>query len=512
MALEVSGALMVCGTNSGAGKSVMVTGLCRLLARQGIDVAPFKAQNMSNNAAVCGDGAEIGRAQYSQARAAGVEPNTDMNPLLIKPIDDHHAQLVVRGRPVGTMTAQESSIDRHELFGIVLESLTRLRQCHDVVIVEGAGSPAELNLLDRDLANLPLAARTGMPAIVVADIDRGGMLAAAYGTVALLPEQLRSQVRGFIVNRFRGDRSLLAPALDILEARTGLPVLGVVPFLGELVDAEDSLDLPSSGSTFGPAGGLAGGLDVAVVRTPHIANFTDLEPLAAESDLEVRYVTEGSALGTPDLVILPGSRAVEQDLGWMRARGIDRALSSTHAVVLGICGGYQMLGDSVDDPDQVESQECTTRGLGLLAVSTCFAPTKIVCVRRGSAFGCPVDGYEIHHGRLEVRDGSGWVQLDDARGRHLEGASAAGRVFGTSLHGLFEHDAFRGQFLSFVAARHHRTFRPSTVPFARYRAERHDAVADAIEENCDVDALLAIVRAGDTIPPVGAPVSAPAST
>jgi len=482
----LDGALMVCGTSSGAGKSTIVTGLCRLLARNGIDVAPFKAQNMSNNAAVCEDGTEIGRAQFAQAQAAGVVPHVDMNPILLKPIDTHGAQLIVLGHPAGTMTAFETSVPRTDLFDTVLATFGRLRREHAVVIVEGAGSPTELNLLDRDLANLPLAERAQLPVIVVADVDRGGMLAAAYGTVALLPPNLRRWIRGFVINRFRGDRELLQPGLEILEDRTGLSVLGVVPSIDGLLDAEDSLDLPATRSTSaGPA------LDVAVIRTPRIANFTDLEPLAGEPDVTLRWVDTTAQFRDPDLVILPGSRAVVADLAWLRARGLDTAITDTAAVVLGICGGYQMLGQAIHDPDHVEGGDAI--GLGLLPVVTRYHQTKITRQRAGRAFGHPVRGYEIRHGHPARQHGPGWITLADEHGTDDEGATRDDRIFGTSLHGLFEHDAFRTSFLTHVAHQRRHPYTPSTIPFALRRRQAHDRLADAIATHCDVARLADLI-------------------
>ncbi|HEX6312803.1 MAG TPA: cobyric acid synthase, partial [Acidimicrobiia bacterium] len=469
------GALMVCGTSSSAGKSTIVTGLCRLLARRGVRVAPFKAQNMSNNAAVCADGTEIGRAQYAQALAAGIDPSADLNPILLKPIDDRRAQVIVHGRPLTHAGAADYGTHAGTLLDVASTALERLRRRFDVVVAEGAGSPAELNLLERDVANLPLAARAGIDAVLVADVDRGGMLAAAYGTVALLPAELRGRVRGIVVNRFRGDAALLRPGLELLEARAGVPVLGVVPHLPGAVDAEDSLDVPASAEPRPAA------LVVAVVRTPRLSNFTDVEPLAAEPDVIVRYATRPEQLTGADVIVLAGSRAVTADLAWLRRAGLARAVTHADAVVLGICGGYQMLGGSVADPDGVEGPPGAVAGLGLLPVTTRFGRTKTTRVRRGRALGCTVEGYEIRHGEPVREGGESWVELDDELGVEHEGAVLAGRVFGTSLHGLFENDAFRRTFLGHVAARRRRSFVPGSQSFASVRARFHDRVADALE-------------------------------
>jgi adenosylcobyric acid synthase len=490
LAPGLHGAVMVCGTSSGAGKSTVVAGLCRLLARRGVRVAPFKAQNMSNNAAVCADGAEIGRAQYAQAVAAGIEPSAECNPILLKPIDDRRSQVIVNGRPFTEAGAADYADHAAMLLDLAADALQRLRQRFDVVVVEGAGSPAELNLLERDVSNLPLAARAGIDALLVADVDRGGMLAAAYGTVALLPPSLRERIRGIVVNRFRGDAALLRPGLDLLEQRSGVRMLGVVPFLPGAVDAEDSLDVPTVTS---PA---RAGLEVAVVRLPRISNFTDLEPLAAEPDVGVRYVSRPDELAGADLVVVPGSRAVVADLAWLRHTGLADAIVRTDAVVLGICGGYQMLGEGIVDDAGVEGEPGSAPGLGLLPVATRFARGKVTRVRRGRALGCAVEGYEIRHGVPVRTAGDGWIELDDGTGTDLEGATRGERIFGTSLHGLFEGDGFRHEFLRRVAEQRGRQFAPGTESFADARARFHDRLADALEANLDLERLAALVAAG----------------
>src|SRR5687767_12289922 len=355
---------MVCGTASDVGKSVVVAGLCRVLMRQGVSVAPFKAQNMSLNSAVTIDGAEIGRAQALQACASGIEPEAIMNPILLKPTSDRSSHLVVLGRPVDELDAAAYQSRTVSLWEVVLDSFAQLRSRFDVVLLEGAGGAAEINLFERDLVNLPLARRVGAPAIVVGDIDRGGVFASLFGTVALLPDELRRCVGGFVVNKFRGDPALLGDATDELERRCGVPTLGVVPYLPDVaIDAEDSLALERP-----PPERPDAVVDVAVVRLPHISNFTDLDPLLNEPSVRVRYVTEPSHLGRPDLVVLPGTKATVKDLIWLRARGLDHAISASGARVLGICGGYQMLGTTI--VDDVESRRGTVEGLGWLDVQT----------------------------------------------------------------------------------------------------------------------------------------------
>jgi adenosylcobyric acid synthase len=484
------GALMVCGTTSDAGKSTVVAGLCRLLARRGVSVAPFKGQNMSNNSWVTIDGGEIGRSTAAQAMAAGVEPEVTMNPVLLKPTSDRHSQVVVLGRPVVELDAAAYHRRKTDLLPVVLEALADLRSRFDVVLLEGAGSPAEINLLERDVVNLPLArAAGGIPAIVVGDIERGGVFAQLAGTVLLLPDDLRRLVRAFVVNRMRGDPALLGDGFAELERRCGVPTIGVLPHLGPLlVDAEDSLALERM-----TTGDAVATLDVAVLRFPRISNFTDLEPLVAEPGVAIRWVQGPAQLGRPDLVVLPGTKATVADLQWLRTSGLDDALRRLVAegtVVLGICGGYQMLGRSIDDP--VESGAGRVAALGLLPADTVFAPTKVTRRRRGAALACTIEGYQIHHGVVRA-DGDGWIELDGEDGPVCEG-SRAGSVFGTTLHGLFENDGFRSAFLASVAEGAGRSWTPSGRSFAERRQAEVDRVADALEAHLDLDHLFALIE------------------
>jgi adenosylcobyric acid synthase len=499
---------MVCGTASDVGKSSVVTGLCRLLARRGVRVAPFKAQNMALNSYVTPSGHEIGRAQGVQALAARVEPEVAMNPILLKPTGERTSQVVVLGRPWAHLDAAGYQAAKPQLLETVLRALGDLRSRFDVVLLEGAGSPAEINLLAGDLVNLALADRAGVPAVVVGDIDRGGVFAALYGTVALLPDRWRPLVRGFVINKLRGDPALLADGPAELERRSGVPTLGVIPYLHDVtLDAEDSLALGRSLRP--PAAPPPGALDVAFVRFPRISNFTDLDALALEPGVGVRLVESPGALGRPDLVVLPGTKATVADLAWLRGRGLDRAVAEAVAegsTVLGICGGYQMLGRTIDDG--VESGAGEVEGLGWLDVKTVFAPDKVTRQRRGTAFllargavratgGQRVSGYEIHHGR--VAGGDPWIELDDVYGREAEGASDGG-VFGTSLHGLFEEDGFRTAFLDEVARRRGKRFEPSGVSFAAARDAQIDRLADVLEAHLDMAAVDALIERGAPAP------------
>jgi adenosylcobyric acid synthase len=497
----MSGGLMVCGTTSDSGKTTLVTGLCRLLARCGVKVAPFKAQNMALNSAVTTEGHEIGRAQAAQAHAAGVAPEVAMNPILLKPTSNRSSQVVVMGRPWADLDAAGYQEAKADLWPVVIGQLESLRSRYDVVLCEGAGSPAEINLLDHDVVNLRVAEAAGFPAILVGDIDRGGVFAAMFGTLALLPDEWRRLIRGFVINKFRGDPTLLRQAPAELERRTGVPTIGVIPWLDGIgIDAEDSLALRTG---WPDAAGLAGdgaagvataaALDVAVLRFPHISNFTDLDALAVEPGIRLRMVESPASLGHPDLVILPGSKSTVADLHWLRRTGLADALTALSArrpgksTILGICGGYQMLGEEIDDAVEVK-EAATVTGLGLLPVKTVFQREKITRATGGTAFGCPVTGYEIHHGRTEPSNP--WVELDSG----FEGSEATGgMVLGTSVHGLFEADAFRRRFLGTVADRAGRAWTAGDVSFAEARAARFDRLADAMEEHLDMAAVEGLI-------------------
>jgi adenosylcobyric acid synthase len=487
----VRGALLVAGTSSDAGKSVLVAGLCRWLARHGVKVAPFKAQNMSLNSFVTLDGAEIGRAQAMQAAAAGIEPTADMNPVLLKPGSDRHSQVVVLGRPEAEADAVGYRAFVPRLRRVALDSLARLRDGYDVVICEGAGSPAEVNLRDSDMANMALARAAGLPVIVVGDIDRGGVFAALYGTLALLPPEDQALICGFVINKFRGAPELLEGGLAMLRRLTGRPVYGVLPWReGLWLDAEDSLALdarpgPGTHRSFGQDSFLR----VAVVRLPRISNFTDADALAAEPGVLVRFAGSPAEAADADLVVLPGTRATVADLAWLRECGLADVIAERArrgAPVLGICGGYQMLGASIDD--EVESRRGLVPGLGLLPVRVRFAAAKRLGRTAGRAFGAPVAGYEIRHGIAEVTDPAAEPFLDGCR---------RGAVWGTSWHGALENDEFRRGFLAEVAAAAGRDFTPAPdTDFAAVRRTRLDALGDLVADHLDVAALSRLIAEG----------------
>lgn len=485
--------LLVAGTTSDAGKSIVVTGLCRALARRGIKVAPYKAQNMSNNSMVCPDGAgswaEIGRAQWIQARAAHAEPEAAMNPVLLKPGGDTRSHVVVMGRPGGTVSSGTWESDRQHLATAAHAAYDDLAGRYDVIVAEGAGSPTEINLRAGDYVNMGLARHAGLPTVVVGDIDRGGLFAALHGTVALLDADDQALISGFIANKFRGDLGLLRPGIDELTRLTGRPTFGVLPWHPDLwLDSEDALDL--DGRRARSEGDDV--LRVAVVRLPRISNFTDVDALGLEADLDVSFASSPRDLVGADLVVLPGTRATLADLAWLRARGLDDAVlahARTGRAVLGICGGAQMLGRRIEDPDGVEGPPGGAEGLGLLEVTTTFGAEKVLRLPSGTGLGQPVTGYEIHHGRLGV----------DA-GDPFPGGVRDAAVFATMWHGSLESDAFRQALLAEVAAAAGRTRRPSRVIFEDRREARLDLLGDLVTEHLDIDALLDLATHG---PPEG---------
>ncbi|GII67124.1 cobyric acid synthase [Sphaerisporangium krabiense] len=492
----LSGMLLVAGTTSDAGKSVVTAGICRWLARRGVRVAPFKAQNMSLNSYVTADGAEIGRAQAAQARAAGVEPVADMNPVLLKPGSDRRSQVVVLGKPVAEVDAMEYGAHKDRLRAVALESLERLRASYDVVVCEGAGSPAEINLRRGDIANMGLARAAGMPVVVVGDIDRGGVFAALYGTLALMDAGDQALVSGFLINKFRGARELLDPGLDMLTGLTGRPVYGVLPWLdGMWMDLEDSLALDARRGAVPASAGARESLRVAVVRYPRISNFTDVDALAAEPGVVVRFARSPAEILDADLVVLPGSRATVSDLAWLRDTGLAEALLDRKGPILGICGGYQMLARTIRD--DVESGAGLVDGLGLLPADVDFAREKTLARPVGTAYGERVAAYEIHHG-IVTADAGAEPFLDGCR---------AGAVWGTTWHGALESDGFRRAFLADVAAVAGRDFVPAPdVSFAALRERHLDALGDMIEQHVDTEALLSLIQDGA---PRGLPVLAP---
>jgi len=499
----VAPCLMVQGTASGVGKSLLAAAFCRIFARAGFRVAPFKSQNMALNAAVTVEGGEIGRAQAAQATAAGIEATVDMNPILLKPEPGYRSQVVVRGRALTSVTWREYQQMQAQLLPIVAESLAGLRRAFDLVIIEGAGSPAEINLRDSDIVNMRVARMADAPVLLVGDIDRGGVFAALLGTLALLDPPDRARVGGLIVNRFRGDETVLAPGLAELSARSGVPVLGVVPYLeSRLVPSEDSLDLDDRSRW-----GAPGTIDIAVVRLPLISNFDDFEPLAAEPGVHVRFVHGADEVHGADVIVLPGSKSTVSDLRWLVASGLAQAIQRAAAEgrpVIGVCGGYQMLGEAVHDPDRVESDAVRTKALGLLPVVTTFAPGKTtvrVRARVGEASGpfsraagSEVVAYEIHSGRTSPSSPTPFTIVERGGGpvRDADGAvSSTGAVVGTYLHGLFANDSLRRALLEFLAERKGIAV---DLRWGTPAGDRYDRLADAVARAVDVAAVAKLAR------------------
>ncbi|ATX67324.1 cobyric acid synthase [Roseinatronobacter bogoriensis] len=479
-------AIMIQGCGSNVGKSMLVAGLCRAARRRGLRVAPFKPQNMSNNAAVTADGGEIGRAQALQALASGLEPVTDMNPVLLKPESERGAQVIVQGKRLTTAMARDYARLKPQLMGAVLDSFNRLRAVHDLVIVEGAGSPAEVNLRAGDIANMGFARAADVPVMLVGDIDRGGVIAQLVGTQAVIDPEDAAMVAGFVINKFRGDPRLFDDGYQLISQRTGWPGFGVVPWFerAHLLPAEDALDLAS--------GGTGKGIKIACLAFSRIANFDDLDPLAAEPEVDLVMVRAGEAIpGDARLVILPGSKSTRGDLAFLRAQGWDIDLQAhirRGGHVLGICGGYQMLGHVVSDPDGIEGPAGDTPGLGLLDVETTMTPDKQLTRVEAQhvATGLEVRGYEIHIGRTSGADRTRpFAMVNDSP----EGAiSANGRITGTYLHGLFASDRFRAQFLEGLGI-------PSSgVVHAALVEQTLDALADHVEAYIDVAGLLSLAR------------------
>lgn len=494
--------LMIQGTASSVGKSIMVTALCRILRQEGHKVAPFKSQNMSLNSFVTGEGGEIGRAQAVQAEAAGIEPSVQMNPVLLKPEADAACQVIVLGKVDRRITAVQYYEYTPYLLDVIHSSLESLRAKYDIIVIEGAGSPAEINLHDREIVNMRIARMARAPVLLVGDIDRGGVFASLVGTLELLNGEERGLVRGLVINKFRGDVSLLEPGLAMLEQRTGKPVLGVIPYLKDLrIAREDSVYFDER-----KPGPDSGDLDIAVIHLPHISNFDDFDPLS-ESGCRLRYVTSLWELGTPDLIILPGTKSTINDLNLLRQKGLDRAVIAGNRngiPVIGICGGYQMLGKMIYDPDGVESTVSTVPGLSLLNVSTTFQGIKTTSQVKGRLVakvgmfedmsGAAITGYEIHMGHTGTDGCQPVFQITRTPGDgtvHFDGAiDASGLVFGTYLHGLFHNREFTNRLLDFLRKRRH--ILEITAPILP-QIDPYDELADAVRDHLDMNKIYRIL-------------------
>lgn len=487
-------ACMILGTTSNAGKSLITAGLCRILKQDGYRVAPFKAQNMALNSFITKDGKEMGRAQVVQAQAAGLEPEVRMNPILLKPTTDHKSQVIVMGEVRADMSAREYYKKKAEIFPIAKAAFRSLAEEYDVILCEGAGSPSEINLKDVDIVNMGFAKAMGIPAIIVGDIDRGGVFASLAGTMLLFDEEERSLTKGMLINKFRGDESILTPGLRQLEEIVKVPVLGVIPFLDVDVEEEDSLaEILKRRS----GGGL---IDIAVLRTPHISNFTDLDALSHYEDVSVRYIRHREEFGTPDLCVIPGSKNTLADLRWLREQGLDAFLKrhvNERRCVLGICGGYQMLGEALHDPHGVE-EGGSAKGLGFLPVETFFEKKKTTRQIEGEILplsgefsnlgGASVEGYEIHMGQTKRRGAEPFLRLGD----HEDGC-VSGPVMGTYLHGVFDHPEASKQLISHLFEKKGLNREVKEVDLDAYREEQFDRLADGIRAHMDLDAFYEIL-------------------
>ncbi len=476
-------AIMIQGAGSNVGKSMLVAGIARACVRRGMSVAPFKPQNMSNNAAVTADGGEIGRAQALQALACGLEPLVDMNPVLLKPESDVGAQVIVQGKRFATMKARDYGKQKAQLMPRVLESFRRIGEGRDLVIIEGAGSPAEVNLRAGDIANMGFASAANVPVVLIGDIDRGGVIAQLVGTHAVLPPEDEALIKGFAINKFRGDPTLFAEGMDIIADRTQWAPLGIIPWFADAwkLPAEDVMDIASR---------TGGDIKIVVPRLNRIANFDDLDPLAATPGVSVEIIEAGRPLpGDADLVIIPGSKSTIADLAHFRTQGWDIDLQAhvrRGGHVLGVCGGYQMLGTEIIDDEGIEGPPCQVAGLGLLDVRTVMVPQKRLALSRATYLptGDAVSGYEIHIGMTEGPDCTrAWLSLD---GRGEGAATADGRIMGCYLHGLFTADGFRSAFLSKLG-------KPvMDHDYAASVEDTLDALADHLEKHLDIDHLLGL--------------------
>ena len=500
--------IMLQGTSSHVGKSILTTALCRIFLQDGYRVVPFKAQNMALNSYVTKTGGEMGRAQVAQAEAAGLAPMVEMNPVLLKPTGNSRSQVVVMGRPVGNMSAAEYHAGYSlKALGIVKECLQKLSDDFEVVVIEGAGSPAEVNLKANDIVNMRVAKMITAPVLLIADIDRGGALASVVGTLELLEPDERELVKGIIINKFRGDIKLLEPALTFLEQKTGKPVVGVIPHLSDLgIDDEDSVSLDDKSSR------STGEIDIAVLRIPKISNFTDFDALGREPDVSVRYVRQGEIIGNPDLIVLPGSKNTTEDLLYLREQGFEQEILKLVAggtPIIGICGGYQMLGQHIHDPEQTESEYGSIAGLGLIDTETTFAAEKITHqVTAGCSAhsfigmnysGQHLTGYEIHMGRTEFlktaepsfiitsRSGTGIVAEDGV-------VRSDGLVMGTYIHGIFDNDEYRRSLINALRVKKELEPLPITTGDSLDRKEAaYDRLAATVRENLDMDLIYKVM-------------------
>lgn len=483
--------IMVQGTMSGAGKSLLCAALCRIFKQDGYKVAPFKSQNMALNSYVTRNGMEMGRAQVMQAEAAGIEPDVRMNPILLKPSSDIGSQVIVLGEVRGQMTATEYYEYKNSLMPEVMKAYNELASENDIIVIEGAGSPAEINLRENDIVNMGMAEAAGAPVLLAGDIDRGGVFAQLYGTVKLLTEDEQKRIAGLIVNKFRGDIDILAPGLKMVEEKTGIPVLGVIPYIRVDIDDEDSLaPRLNAKSEVKP-------LDIAIIRIPRMSNFTDFAPLEAHEVIGARYVQSAEELHNPDMVIIPGTKSTMDDLLWMRQNGIESAiqkLASSGTPVLGVCGGYQMMGEKLQDPHHIEGDLEEMHGMGLLPTETTFTQIKTrtrftADVKAKDFEGAKLDGYEIHMGESIV-NGDPFLTLENGK----DDGCACGTNFGTYLHGLFDTGELTEKLVKYLCDRKGIEYSEAApISHSAYVEKQYDILADGVRAAMDFDKIYKIM-------------------
>ena len=483
--------IMVQGTMSGAGKSLLCAALCRIFKQDGYKVVPFKSQNMALNSYVTRNGMEMGRAQVMQAEAAGIEPDVRMNPVLLKPSSDIGSQVIVLGEVRGQMTATEYYEYKNSLMPEVMKAYNELAEENDIIVIEGAGSPAEINLRENDIVNMGMAEAAGAPVLLAGDIDRGGVFAQLYGTVKLLTEDEQKRIAGLIVNKFRGDIDILAPGLKMVEEKTGIPVLGVIPYIRVDIDDEDSLaPRLSAKSEVKP-------LDIAIIRIPRMSNFTDFAPLEAHEVIGARYVQSAEELHNPDMVIIPGTKSTMDDLLWMRQNGIESAiqkLASSGTPVLGVCGGYQMMGEKLQDPHHIEGDLEEMHGMGLLPTETTFTQIKTrtrftADVKAKDFEGAKLDGYEIHMGESIVK-GDPFLTLENGK----DDGCACGTNFGTYLHGLFDTGELTEKLVKYLCDRKGIKYSEAApISHSAYVEKQYDILADGVRAAMDFDKIYKIM-------------------
>ncbi|RHK06846.1 cobyric acid synthase [Enterococcus casseliflavus] len=489
--------IMVQGTASDSGKSIVAAGLCRIFYQDGHKTFPFKSQNMALNSFITMDGDEMGRAQVFQAEAAGIEPNVKMNPILLKPTSDKCSQVIFQGKVLGNMDA----VAYHEFKPTLIENISSLYQEisreNDVIVLEGAGSPAEINLNSRDIANMGMAKIADAPVLLVADIDKGGVFAAIYGTISLLAPEDRQRIKGIIINKFRGDIALLEPGLKMIEELTRVPVVGVIPYVQLNIEDEDSVALQHVNRVVKPDKAI----DVAIIGLTRMSNFTDFRSLELEEDLSLRYVFPGDSLGQPDLLIIPGSKNTIDDGIYLQETGLAAEiikLRDTGTVIFGICGGYQLLGKKLLDPEGIESDKGSFKGLGLLDVETVFETQKTTTQVSGKVGDYSIRGYEIHKGQTDRKNHRPFAIIDSENGQPLfkeDGAvSPDGKVFGTYLHGVFDNNGWRRAFLNTI--RKEKGLEPIQEPamsYQEYKDQQYNTLADLLRKNLDMDKIYAIL-------------------